>query len=201
MRHERIAGYLDDLARALRARGAYNTRLVAEVRDHLLDALDAAQRRGLTDDAAEGEALAMVGAADLVAQHAAAEVPRFRRAVLMTVCVCTIASIAYLTLSLLILRPPRANYWAWSMEAPLVLSVTAMTYIWVKAGDLVWRWTRPILAFASVALGTIGASAFHVERPSDFDGYGEVLGTLLLLQAVLTISYGQRRNRTPSVPA
>jgi hypothetical protein len=124
-----------------------------------------------------------------------------RRAVLLTVCASTIAATAYLTLSLLILRPPRANYRAWSSEAAVILSITAMTCIWAKAGDLAWRWTRPLQAFGSVALGTIGVSAVFVAPPRHFNGYRMVLGALLIVQAVLTISYAQRWNRAPSVHA
>jgi hypothetical protein len=70
-----IARYLNELTRALRARGAYSRHLVQEVRDHLVDSVEAEQRRGLTADAAREKAVANAGTPEFVVQHAAADVP------------------------------------------------------------------------------------------------------------------------------
>jgi len=185
MSPDRIARYLGDLTRALRARGAYAGDLVDEVRDHLLDSVEAAKRRGLSSDAAEDDALARIGAPDAVAQHAAANGPRFRRAMLLTLCLCTLCSVAYLSLSLLILRPPRAGH-AWPAEAVFVLAVTALTFAWARAGGLS-PWMRPILLFGALALAALGGVSIFVAVTGDFEGYGVVLGTLLTAQALLAL--------------
>lgn len=197
MTHDRIAAYLDELARALRGRGAYSRDLVDEVRDHLLDSVDAAQRRGLSSDAAEREAVAKIGSAEFVARHAAANVAGFRRGMLLSVCVCTMCSVAYLSLSLLILRPPRASYRAWSAEAASVLVLTTLTFVWAKTGGL-WPWTRPLLGFGSLVLAVVGGMTCYEAVTRDFEGYAVVLGTLFSLQAVLTLIHLQRRTRRSS---
>ena len=190
MRQDRVAGYINDLGRALRARGAYTRDLVDEVRDHLLDSIEAGKRRGLSSEAAEDDALAKIGTPDAVAQHAAANVPRFRRGVLMTICVGTTCAVAYLSLSLLMLRPPRASR-AWPAEAVFVLVVTALTFAWTKAGGLS-SWIRPVLLLGTLTLGALGgasiyAAVTYAAMTGDFEGYGVVLGALFTIQAVLTL--------------
>lgn len=185
MTHDRVARYMDDLTRALRARGAYTRDLVDEVRDHLLDGVEAATRRGLSSEAAENEALANIGSAEALARHAAANVPRVRRGALLTVCVCTMFSVGYLSLSLLIFRPPRASR-AWPAEAAFVLLLTALTFAWAKAGGLS-PWIRPVLVLGSLALGALGGLSVYVTVTGDFEGYNLVLGTLFTIQALLTL--------------
>jgi hypothetical protein len=187
MTTDRIASYLDELTRALRARGAYSRQLVREVHDHLLDSVEAGQRRGLTVDAARVEAIANAGTPELVARHAATDVLRLLRGMLLSVCAGTMGSIAYLSLSLLLLRPPRANYRAWSAEASCVFVLTAVTFAWAKAGDLSSPWTRPLLLLGSLALAILGAKTFYANVTGHFEGYGVVLGTLFTLQALLTL--------------
>jgi hypothetical protein len=187
MTTNRIARYLDELTRALRARGAYSRHLVQEVHDHLVDSVEAGQRRGLSADAAQDQAIANTGTPEFVARHAAADVPRLRRGTLLGVCAGTMGSIAYLSLSLLVLRPPRANYRAWSAEAGFVLVLTAVTFAWAKAGDLSSPWTRPLLLLGSLALATIGARTFYANVTGHFEGYGVVLGALFTVQALVTL--------------
>ena len=194
MRHDRVAGYVNDLARALRVRGAYTRDLVDEVRDHLVDSVEAGERRGLSSDAAEDEALTKIGTPEAVAQHAAADDPRFRRGVLLTLCLCTTCSVAYLSLSLLILRPPRASH-AWPAEAVFVLVVTALTFAWVKAGGLS-SWIRPVLMFGTLALSALGGVSVYAAVTGDFEGYSVVLGTLLTIQALLTLLHLKPRARS-----
>jgi hypothetical protein len=187
MNTDRLARYLEELTRALRAHGVYSRRLVDELRDHLVDSVETGQHWGLTADAAQDEAIANVGTPDLVARNAAAGAPRLCRGMLLSVCAGTILSIAYLSLSLLLLRPPRANYRGWSAEAAFVFLLTAVTFAWAKAGDLRSPWTRPLLVFGSFALTTIGATTLYASLTRHFEGYGAVLGVLFTLQALLTL--------------
>lgn len=184
-----IARYLDELTRALRARGAYSRRLIHELRDHLVDSVEAGQRRGLTAAAAQDKAIADAGTPELVARNAAADGPRLRRGMLLSVCTGTMVSIAYLSLLLLLLRPPRANYWPWSAEAGCVFVLTAITFAWAKAGDLSSPWTRPFLLLGSLALATFGARTCSAHVMNHFEGYDVVLGLLFMLQALLTLAH------------
>ena len=52
------------LERTLKRQGLVNPRIIAEAREHLADAIAAGLERGLSPDAAEGEALARFGTAD-----------------------------------------------------------------------------------------------------------------------------------------
>jgi hypothetical protein len=195
MTHDRITGYIDELSLALRARGAYSRDLVDEVRDHLLDSIEAARLRGLSSSAAEDEAVANIGSAEVVARFAGASVPRLCRALLLSVCLCTMCSVAYLTLSLLILRPPRASYLAWLTEAVSVVVLTAVTFQSAKTGGPS-PWTHPILLYVgSFALAAVGGMTCYSALTDGFEGYGVTLGTVFGLQAVLTFSYLRRRTR------
>lgn len=182
-----ITRYLEELTRALRVRGAYSRRLVQEVHDHLADSVEAGQRRGLTADAAREEAIANTGTPEFVARHAAACVPRRRRAMLLSVCAGTMGSIAYLSLSLLLLHPPRASYRAWFGEACFVFVLTAVTFAWAKAGDLSSPRTHSLVLLGSLALASIGARTVYANVTGDFEGAGVVLGTLFMLQGFLTL--------------
>jgi HAAS len=193
MRPDRIGDYLDTLTRALRARGAYRRGLVDEIREHIADSVHAATGRGLSVDAAEDEALARLGRPDIVARHAAANVPRLRRGMLLTFCLLTMGSVAYLSLSLLMLQPPRASR-AWPAEAVVALVVTALTYAWAKTGALLW-WMRPILALGALTLGALGAVSIYAAATREFEGYRAVLGALFTIQALLTLVHLTRRSR------
>ena len=59
---EQVARYLDGVQRLLRARGVSNPRFLDEVREHLVDAVDAGLQRGLPLTAAEEDAVARFGA-------------------------------------------------------------------------------------------------------------------------------------------
>jgi hypothetical protein len=193
MKRDRVAAYTDDLARELRARGAYTRNFLDEVRDHLVDSVEAGKRRGLSSDAAEDEALTNIGAPGIVAQYAAANVPRFRRALLLTLCLCTIAAVGYLSLSLMVLRPPRASQ-AWPAEAVFVLVVSVLTFAWTKSGGL-HPWIRPLLVAGALALGAFGGLSIHAAVAGDFEGYSVVLGTLFITQALLTLAQLQSHSR------
>jgi hypothetical protein len=74
--NESVEGYLADLARELRRRGLYSSRIVEEARGHLVDAIESGRLRGLAPEAAEQEALERFGAPGTVAARFAAD--RFR---------------------------------------------------------------------------------------------------------------------------
>lgn len=104
----------------------------------------------------------------------------------LSVCAATMCSIAYLSFSLLLLRPARANYRTWSAEAGFVLALTVVTFAWAKAGDLSSPWTRPLLLLGNCALTPLGATRLYRSVTGEFEGYGMVLGVLFMVQAFLT---------------
>jgi hypothetical protein len=64
-----IARYLDDLARGLRVGPRHKTRILAEVEDHLHDAVRAEQERGASPEEAMHTAIARFGAPGVVARQ------------------------------------------------------------------------------------------------------------------------------------
>jgi hypothetical protein len=63
----RLEAYLSRLQHELQKHGLVDTTIIDEVREHLLDAVAAGLRRGLSVDAAEHEAFVRFGAPDMVA--------------------------------------------------------------------------------------------------------------------------------------
>ncbi len=63
----RLEAYLSRLEQELQKQGIVDTRIVDEVREHLLDAVAAGLRRGLSGDAAEHEAFVRFGPPEMVA--------------------------------------------------------------------------------------------------------------------------------------
>jgi hypothetical protein len=195
MTPDRIATYLNELARALRAQGAYSQGLVDELRDHLLDGVESGKRRGLDTEAAQQEAIANTGTPALVARHAADNVSHFSRFALLTVCGATMGAVACVSLSLVILRPPRANYRAWLVEAMLVLLLAGVTFAWARTGESAVGWSRRLLVLGSLALAALGAGTVYREMTREFEGYGLILGALFTAQAILTFVHLHRRPR------
>jgi hypothetical protein len=66
-----IEAYLRRLERELRQRGLETARIVEEAREHLVDAIEDGQRRGLSVNDAESEAVERFGAPETVAAHVA----------------------------------------------------------------------------------------------------------------------------------
>ena len=64
MNSQTLDAYIIRLERTLRTQGLVNPRILAEARDHLADAIADGLERGLSEDAAEREALARFGTPD-----------------------------------------------------------------------------------------------------------------------------------------
>jgi hypothetical protein len=87
--------YLGELATELRHHEVTDPRIVEEAREHLVDAIDAGQRRGLSHAAAEFEALERFGPAASVASAFAKERGRALNAVVLAVSIAVGIAIAY----------------------------------------------------------------------------------------------------------
>jgi|SRR5712691_2342721 len=118
---------------------------------------------------------------------------------LAAICVATQLATAYLTASLLILHPPRANYRQWFLSAALFVAQGALTLAalgmgrqkrlhddWLRLSDGVLRW--PVVAGGG-AIIWIGVSWIRATLSgSHFEGYALVLGSALALQGALTLA-------------
>jgi len=194
MTSEQVTRYVEDLTRALRSRGAFDASVVAEVHDHLIDAIEGGIQRGLSAEAAAREAIARCGAPDVVASHIAAGVPRLRRRALLASCSLTVLASSFLFLSLSILRPPAAPYGAWIVQA-LFIAQGVLTIVVVRRGGSPSSSTRALLAAGAIALLLIGGTALYetARAVHHFEGYGLVAGILLTAQGLTTIAYFYRR--------
>lgn len=95
MKNEPLERYLNSLARKLRWHGVFNDRILAEAKEHLLDAIDRGIRRGLGVDAATREALQRFGTARVVATAAFDDQFRIVYRVLVAIAVLVGAAIAF----------------------------------------------------------------------------------------------------------
>jgi len=105
---------------------------------------------------------------------------------LAAICAFTLLATAYLTASLLILRPPRANYQQWTLVAAVILVQGALTLLALRAGSP--KGLRYAAAAGGAAIAALGTSSIYstVSGPH-FEGYALVLGSLLVIQGLLTL--------------
>jgi hypothetical protein len=111
------------------------------------------------------------------------------KSALAAICFVTLAATAYLSLSLIILHPPRANYQEWLPVAALFATQSGVTLI-VLAGALSGGSIRWLLLAGAVTVTWLGAAwARATITGSHFEGYALVLGSLLVVQGILTLAY------------
>lgn len=105
---------------------------------------------------------------------------------LAVTCVFTLLATAYLTASLLILRPPRANYQQWTLVATAIVVQGVLTLIALFVS------AQASLRYAALAGGfaiaVIGAWWVHSTLSgAHFEGYALILGSAMVVQGVLTL--------------
>ena len=104
---------------------------------------------------------------------------------LAAICLCTLAATAYLSLSLMILQPPRANYQQWAFVATLIVLQGALTLFAIRSDA---RGLRYVVAAGGAAIVTLGAySVYSTVSGPHFEGYALVLGSALVVQGLLTL--------------
>ena len=109
-------------------------------------------------------------------------------------CMFTLLATAYLTASLLVLRPPRANYQQWSLMAALIIAQGVVTLVALfLARTAPVRYAALAGAFAIALAGAL--SVFNTLSGPHFEGYALVLGSALVVQGVLTLVTLARRPR------
>jgi hypothetical protein len=95
VRNEPLERYLNSLAKELRWHGMFNDRILAEAKEHLLDAIESGIHRGLGVDGATNEALQRFGTARVVAAAAFDDQFRIVYRVLVVIAVLMGAAIAF----------------------------------------------------------------------------------------------------------
>jgi hypothetical protein len=109
------------------------------------------------------------------------------KTVLAVVCSSTVLATVFLSLSLAVLHPPRANYVEWSRVAALFLAQGALTMV-ALARPATAEWMRWLLLAGAAAIMWVGGSwALSTINSSHFEGYAVVLGSALVVQGMLTI--------------
>jgi peptidoglycan/LPS O-acetylase OafA/YrhL len=106
---------------------------------------------------------------------------------LTALCAFTLLATAYLSLSVLVLRPPRANYREWFPMAALFVGQSAITLI----GRDRLRLVTLVGAAAIMVIG--GMWARRTLTSTHFEAYALVLGSALVVQGALTIARLPRR--------
>ena len=101
----------------------------------------------------------------------------------------TLLATGYVSLSLVILQPPRANVPQWFLMAALIVAQSALTLFAVRrraAAD----WMRWLLVPGAAAVIWLGATwAYATVHGSHFEGYALVLGSVLVIQGAVTLAY------------
>jgi hypothetical protein len=101
--------------------------------------------------------------------------------ILTAVCAFTILATACLSVSVLVLRPPRADYRTWFPMAALFVAQSAITLADRER-------LRPAMVTGSGAIVAVGGWwAYRTLNGVHFEGYALVLGSVLLVQGALTI--------------
>ena len=195
MASQQLEAYFTRLANALAARNAWDARTMEEARSHLLDAAEAGLSRGLLLDVAEREAMTAFGEPDVVATRVAAERKNqhdcrphaILTRLLAACCWCTLFAVAYVSLSVIILHPPRLNYSAWFRTAAYLVVQSVLT-LFMVGGSVRGSWTRRVLIAGGVAIASIGAWWVHatVSGPH-FEGFALILGSWVAIQGMLTV--------------
>ena len=115
------------------------------------------------------------------------------KAALAALCTFTLLATAYLTASLLILRPPRANYQQWVFTASVIVAQGVLTLTALWSGTrlrqaISGQGARYLVAVSGVIIAALGASAvYRTLVGPHFEGYAIVLGFAMIVQGLLTV--------------
>ena len=120
---------------------------------------------------------------------------------LLAACSLTVLATGYLSLSLAVLRPPRANYQEWFLMAGLFIAQSVLTMMAASA-VLSGAWIRWLVLAGGVAIIWVGGAWVHDTLASDhFEGYALVLGSWLVVQGALTLALFLRQRLMPALTA
>ena len=106
---------------------------------------------------------------------------------LAVVCAGTLVATGYLSLSLIVLNPPRANFRVWFALAAVLAAQSLATIVSITMPR------PPAVLRAVVVAGAVGLIAIAIWRvrgtlaSSHFEGYNLLLGAMLVVQSALTV--------------
>ena len=103
---------------------------------------------------------------------------------LAAICVLVMLAVAYLTLSVVVLRPPRVNDPGWLGFASIVVALAAFT---LAALSRLVRVRGPVIAEGAVVVLLGGWMIQRTLASAHFEGYALLLGAMLAVQGTLTI--------------
>jgi hypothetical protein len=107
---------------------------------------------------------------------------------LTAMCILLLLATGYLSLSLFILNPPRANFLRWFTLATIFIVQSVLTIVAVRMADPP-AWLRNLVAGGGCVL--VGIAVWRVSatlNSSHFEGYNLLLGAMLVVQGVLTLA-------------
>jgi hypothetical protein len=108
------------------------------------------------------------------------------KTLLVVISSLTLVATGFLSLSLLFLHPPRANYQEWFPMATLFLAQGGFTLFAVTRGASA-TWIRGVLVAGGIAILCVGGLwAYATASAPHFEGYALVLGSALAIQGALT---------------
>src|SRR5580765_2114210 len=108
------------------------------------------------------------------------------RATLAAICAFTLLATAFLSASLLIVRPPRANDGQWTILAVVIAVQGVLTLIALRTGSP--KGLRYATAAGGAILAALGArSVYGTVSGPHFEGYALVLGSAMAVQGLLTL--------------
>ena len=118
---------------------------------------------------------------------------------LVALAALTLLAVAYLTASVLVLRPPRANLSAWLPLAAILVTQCVLTF---AAASSAVAWLRLLVAVGGAALMVAGVWLVRATLSSaHFEGYALLLGSMLAVQGALTVAvfFGSGRLRQTTI--
>jgi hypothetical protein len=113
---------------------------------------------------------------------------------LAAICAFTLLATVYLTASLLILRPPRADYQRWAFAASVIVAQGALTLTALRSGNRLRQGSggqgvRYLVAVGGVVIAALGVwSIYGTLSGPHFEGYALVLGFAMVVQGLLTLA-------------
>jgi hypothetical protein len=106
---------------------------------------------------------------------------------LAVACAFTLLATVYLSVSLIVLQPPRANYRQWTFVASVIVVQGVLTLAALYAGGPAGL--RYAASAGAAALVWIGASSVYSTMSGPhFEGYALVLGSAMVVQGLLTVA-------------
>src|SRR5262245_28118140 len=101
--------------------------------------------------------------------------------------VLLLAAVSYLSVSLIVLNPPRANFSAWFALAAVLTAQAVLTLMALHVPRAAASLRTVVLAGAIVLLGIAVWRLRATVASTHFEGYNLLLGAMLVVQAALTI--------------